>query len=149
MRIAVANDHIAVALKRHIADYLSNNGHEVEDLGTDSTERTDYPIYAEKCADAVVSGRAELGILICGTGVGMSIAANKHPGVRAVCCSEPYSAEMARRHNDANILCFGARVIGEATAEMICDAFLAAEYEGGRHQRRVDMINEADLRRTR
>lgn len=147
MQIAIANDHIAVALKRHIVGYLTEKGHKVEDLGTDSSERTDYPLYAEKCALAVTSGHAKLGILICGTGVGMSIAANKQPGVRAVCCSEPYSAEMSRRHNDANILCFGARVIGEATAEQLCDAFLGAEYEGGRHQRRVDMINSADKRR--
>ena len=140
MKLAIANDYIAVTLKRHIAEYLKTSGHEVIDLGTDSTERTDYPVWAKKCAECVTGGKADLGILICGTGVGMSIAANKHRGVRAVCCSEPYSAEMARRHNNANILCFGARVIGEATAEQLCDAFLRAEYEGGRHQRRVDMI---------
>lgn len=141
MKLAIANDHIALALKRHIVEYLKTSGHEVIDLGTDSTERTDYPVWAKKCAECVTGGNADLGILICGTGVGMSIAANKHRGVRAVCCSEPYSAEMARRHNNANILCFGAKVIGEATAEQLCDAFLSAEYEGGRHQRRVDMIS--------
>lgn len=144
MKIAIANDHIAVDLKRHIAGYLTEKGHEVEDLGTNSPERTDYPLWAAKCAAMIQNGKADLGILICGTGVGMSIAANKHRGIRAVCCSEPYSAGMARKHNNANILCFGARVIGEATAEQLCDAFLGSEYEGGRHQRRVDMIAEAE-----
>lgn len=144
MKIAIANDHIALGLKLHIAGYLREKGYEVEDLGTDSPERTDYPLFAKKCAEAVTKKRADLGILICGTGVGMSIAANKRHGIRAVCCSEAYSAKMARQHNDANILCFGARVIGEATAEEICDAFLEAGYEGGRHQRRVDMIAEAE-----
>lgn len=142
MKISIANDHVALEMKRHIKKYLETRGHEVTDFGTNLTERTDYPVWAKKCADSLQNGDSELGILICGTGVGMSIAANKLCGIRAVVCSEPYSAKMARAHNDANVLCFGARVIGEATAEEICDSFLSSAYEGGRHQCRVEMITE-------
>ena len=141
MKIAVGNDHIGVALKEHISRYLTEKGYEIVNFGTDSTERTDYPIYGKRVAEAVVRGECAFGILICGTGVGISLAANKVNGIRAVVCSEPYSAKLAREHNNANIVAFGARVIGEATAEMIVDAFLSAEYEGGRHQRRIDMIS--------
>ncbi len=144
MRIAIGNDHVALQMKYHIKAYLEEKGHEVIDLGTDSSVRTDYPIYGKKVADAVAGGACELGVLICGTGVGISIAANKVKGIRAVVCSEPYSAKLAREHNNANIVAFGARVIGEATAEMIVDAFLIAEYEGGRHQRRIDMISDIE-----
>ena len=140
MKIAIGNDHVAVAMKNHIKNYLEAKGYEVVNFGTDTEERTDYPIYGKKVADAIVSGECELGILICGTGIGISLAANKVKGIRAAVCSEPYSARLTRQHNNANIIAFGARVVGEATAEMIVDEFLSAEYEGGRHQGRIDMI---------
>lgn len=141
MKIAIGNDHVAVDMKDHIKSYLEEKGHTVVNLGTDSEERTDYPIYSERVSRAVLSGECELGILICGTGVGISIAANKIDGIRAVVCSEPYSAKLSRQHNNTNILAFGAKVVGKATAEMIVDEFLTASYEGGRHQRRIDMIS--------
>lgn len=140
MRIAVGNDHVALELKRHIVAYLQAKGHTVEDFGTNTAERTDYPIYGERAARAVVSGDCDRAIVICGTGVGISLAANKVRGIRAVVCSEPYSAKLAVEHNNANVLAFGARVIGTAMAEMITDAFLSATFEGGRHQKRVDML---------
>ena len=120
---------------------MTDKGYDVVNFGTDSEERTDYPIYGKKVADAVASGEYEYGILICGTGVGISLAANKVKGIRAVVCSEPYSAKLSRQHNNTNILAFGARVIGTATAEMIVDEFLNAKFEGGRHSKRVDMIS--------
>ena len=140
MKIAIGNDHTAVAMKNHITKYLEEQGHEIINFGTDSEERCDYPIYGKKVADAVASGQCERGILICGTGIGISLAANKVKGIRAAVCSESYSAKLTRLHNDANIIAFGARVVGEATAEAIVDAFIGAEYEGGRHQKRIDMI---------
>lgn len=140
MKIAMGNDHVAVDMKLHIKQFLEQKGHEVVDFGTNSTDRTDYPIYANRVARAVVSGACDKGIVICGTGVGISIAANKVKGVRAVVCSEPYSAKLSRQHNDTNILAFGARVVGVNLAEMIVEEFLNAEYEGGRHQKRVDLI---------
>jgi ribose 5-phosphate isomerase B len=111
------------------------------------TERTDYPRYASAVAQAIAAGEVDGGILICGTGVGISIAANKHPGIRAVVCSEPYSAQLSRQHNNTNILAFGARVIGLELAKMIVDAWLAAEFEGGRHQGRVDAIGAIEQQR--
>lgn len=141
MKIAIGNDHVAVDMKKHITKYLTDKGYDVINFGTDSKERTDYPIYGKKVADAVASGECEYGILICGTGVGISLAANKVKGIRAVVCSEPYSAKLSRQHNNTNIVAFGARVIGTATAEMIVDEFLNAEFEGGRHSKRVDMIS--------
>ena len=141
MKIAIGNDHVAVDLKKHIQIYLEAKGYEVINFGTDSQERTDYPIYGKMVAAAVVSGECDLGVLLCGTGVGISLAANKVPGIRAVVCSEPYSARLSRQHNNANIVAFGARVVGSATAEMIVDEFLAAKYEGGRHQKRVEMLS--------
>ena len=141
MKIAIGNDHVAVGMKNHIKSYLEEKGYTVVNFGTDTEERTDYPIYSERVARAVLSGECELGILICGTGVGISIAANKIDGIRAVVCSEPYSAKLSRQHNNTNILAFGARVVGNSLAEMIVDGFLEAEYEGGRHKRRVDMIS--------
>ena len=139
-KIAIGNDHTALEMKRHVVAYLSKKGHTVVNLGTDSEERTDYPIYGKAVAEAVKNGTCDLGVLICGTGIGISLAANKVKGIRAAVCSEPYSAEMTRRHNDSNIIAFGARVVDPDTAERIVDAFLEAEYEGGRHARRVDMI---------
>ena len=144
MKIVIGNDHVAVGLKNSITAYLENKGYEVINVGTDSEERTDYPIYAKAAARRLLGGECELGILICGTGVGISLAANKIPGIRAVVCSEPYSARLAREHNNANMLAFGARVVGTGEAEMIVDAFLSAKYEGGRHQRRLDMISEIE-----
>lgn len=144
MKIAIGNDHVGFRLKEHIRDYLAAKGYEMVDFGTDSEERCDYPVYGKKVADAVASGECDLGVLICGTGIGISLAANKVKGIRAAVCSEPYSARLSRQHNQANIIAFGARVVGEAVAEMIVDEFLAAEYEGGRHQRRIDMISEIE-----
>lgn len=140
MKIAIGNDHVAVEMKKHITTYLEEKGHEIVNFGTDSQDRCDYPVYGKKVAEAVASGDCERGILICGTGIGISLAANKVKGIRAAVCSEAYSARLTRQHNDANIIAFGARVVGEATAEMIVDEFLNTEYEGGRHQRRIDMI---------
>lgn len=146
MKIAIGNDHSAVELKEIISDFLREKGHEVLNLGTDTTESCDYPVYGEKVGRAVVSGEADLGIAICGTGLGISLAANKVKGVRACVCSEPYTAVMSRRHNNANVLCFGARVVGSELAKMIVEQWLAAEFEGGRHQRRVDLIMEIENR---
>ena len=141
MKIAIGNDHVAVEMKNHIIQYLENKGYTVVNFGTDSAERTDYPIYGERVARAVASGDCDLGVLICGTGIGISLAANKVKGIRAAVCSEPYSARLTRQHNNANIIAFGARVVGEAMAEMIVDEFLNAEFEGGRHQARIDMLS--------
>lgn len=146
MKIAIGNDHVAVDLKKHITKYLEDKGYTVVNYGTDSTDSCDYPIYGEKVGRAVASGECDLGILICGTGIGISLAANKVKGVRAAVCSEPYSARLTRQHNNANIIAFGARVVGQAMAEMIVDEFLNAEYQGGRHQRRVDMLTDIENR---
>ena len=144
MKIAIGNDHTAVAMKNGIVAHLEAKGYEVVNFGTDATDRSDYPIYGKRVADAVASGECDLGVLICGTGIGISLTANKVKGIRAAVCSESYSAKMTRMHNDANISAFGARVVGQATAEEIVDAFLEAEYEGGRHARRVDMITAVE-----
>ncbi len=140
MKIGIGNDHSALELKAEIIGFLKEKGHEVIDYGTNSTESCDYPVYGEKVARAVASGEVEQGILICGTGLGISLAANKVRGIRAAVCSEPYTARMARQHNNCNVLAFGARVVGAELAKMIVDTWLSTEFEGGRHQRRVDMI---------
>ncbi len=140
MIIAMGNDHSAVELKQEIKAYVEEKGYEVVDFGTNSTESCDYPVYGEKVGRAVAGGQADLGILICGTGVGISLAANKIKGIRACVCSEPFSAKLSRMHNNTNILAFGARVVGPELAKMIVDQWLEAEFEGGRHQRRVDML---------
>lgn len=140
MKIAIGNDHSALELKAVVIKHLEENGHEVVDYGTNTNESCDYPIYGEKVALAIKNNEAELGILICGTGIGISLAANKVPGIRAAVCSEPYSAKMTRAHNNANILAFGARVVGQDLAKMIVDAFINTKFEGERHQRRVDML---------
>ena len=147
MKIAIGNDHSAVELKNHISQFVEKMGHTVVNFGTDSSDSCDYPLYGEKVARAVTGGECDLGILICGTGIGISLAANKVKGIRAAVCSEPYSARLTRQHNNANIIAFGARVVGPAMAEMIVSEFLNAEYEGGRHQRRVDMITEIENKR--
>ncbi|AMB92716.1 ribose 5-phosphate isomerase B [Aerococcus christensenii] len=144
MKIAIGGDHVGQLLKPEIIEFLKKLGHEVKDFGTYTTERTDYPIYAKQVAESVVNGEYDKGVLICGTGVGISIAANKVKGVRAVCCSEPYSAKLSRQHNDTNILAFGSRVVGLELAKMIVEEWLSAEYEGGRHAKRVEMISEIE-----
>ena len=140
--IAVACDHGGYALKLEVIKYLEKNGFSYQDFGTDSMESADYPIFGEKAARAVASGACGRGLLFCGTGVGISLAANRVHGIRAVVCSEPYSAEMARRHNNANILCLGGRVVGPGLAEKIVDVFLHTDFEGGRHERRVAMLDD-------
>lgn len=144
MKIAIGCDHVGFELKGKVIEHLKEKGLEVVDFGTNSSERTDYPIYGEAVANAVVNKECDKGILICGTGVGISISANKVKGIRAVVCSEPYSALLSRRHNDTNILAFGARVVGLDLALMIVDAWLSGEYEGGRHARRVQMISDIE-----
>ncbi|MCQ4446685.1 bifunctional allose-6-phosphate isomerase/ribose-5-phosphate isomerase RpiB [Enterobacter cloacae] len=139
-RIAFGCDHVGFILKEDILAHLRARGIEVLDKGTWSPERTDYPHFASAVAQAVIAGEAESGILICGTGVGISITANKFPGIRAVVCSEPYSAQLSRQHNDTNVLAFGSRVVGLELAKMIVDAWLDAAFEGGRHQMRVEAI---------
>ena len=144
MKIAIGNDHGAVELKQHLVKYLEGEGHEVVNVGTDSAASTDYPIYAARVAKRVLSGECDKGIVICGTGLGISISANKIHGVRCALCSEPVSASLARRHNDANIVALGARTIGPVMAEEIVHTFLTTGFEGGRHARRVDMIMALD-----
>lgn len=141
MKLAIGNDHVAIEMKEEITRYLEEQGHEIVNVGTDSPERTDYPIYGEKVACMVASGEVDKGILICGTGVGISLAANKVQGIRAIVCSEPYSAQLSVQHNNTNVLAFGARVIGIETAKMIVDSWMNATFEGGRHQTRIDMIS--------
>ena len=140
MKIGIGNDHAAVVMKNEIAAYLEELGYEVVDFGTDSETSCCYAEYGEKVARAVAAKDVDLGILICGTGVGISLAANKVKGIRAAVCSEPCTARLSRQHNNANILAFGARIIGIETAKEIVKAWLDAEFEGGRHQTRVDMM---------
>jgi len=146
MKIAIGNDHVAVEMKKEITKYLQEKGYEVINFGTDSGESFNYPIAGEAVANAVAKKEVDYGILICGTGVGISLAANKVKGIRAVVCSEPYSARLSKQHNNTNILAFGARVVGSELAKMIVDEWLKAEFEGGRHQIRVDMITEIQER---
>ena len=146
MRIGIGNDHTALSLKSEIIAFLQEKGHEIIDYGTTTSESCDYPLYGEAVARAVAAGEIDRGILICGSGLGISLAANKVKGVRAVVCSEPYTAKMSRAHNDCKVLAFGARVVGAEMAKMIVDVWLNTEFEGGRHQRRVDMINAVEDR---
>ncbi len=147
MKIGIGNDHAAVDMKNEISEYLKEKGYEVVNYGTDSNESCDYPVYGEKVGEAVAQGDVDLGILICGTGVGISLAANKVEGIRAVVCSEPYTAKLSRQHNNTNILAFGARVIGIETAKMIVDEWLNAEFMGGKHERRVNMLMDIEKRK--
>lgn len=140
MKIVIGSDHGGFKLKEHLIAYLASRAIEVEDCGTYTEESVDYPEYAEKVANKVVAGEAKLGILVCGTGIGIGIAANKVKGIRAVMCSDVFSARMSREHNDANILSIGGRVLGVGPAELIVDTFINTPFEGGRHQRRVDKI---------
>jgi len=144
MKLAIGNDHVAVDMKKEIKEYLESLGHEVIDVGTNSTERFNYPVSGYKVARMVADKEVDGGVLICGTGVGISLAANKVKGIRACVCSEPYTAKLSKQHNNSNIIAFGARVIGIETAKMIVEEWLKAEYEGGRHQIRVDMIHEIE-----
>lgn len=144
MKLAIGNDHVAVEMKNEIKAYLQQKSIEVVDVGTNSTERFNYPISGYRVAKLVAAGEVDGGVLICGTGVGISLAANKVHGIRACVCSEPYSAKLSKQHNNTNIIAFGARVIGIETAKMIVDEWLGASYEGGRHQVRVEMIAEIE-----
>ncbi|MFL2138978.1 ribose 5-phosphate isomerase B [Desemzia sp. FAM 23991] len=144
MKLAIGSDHVGIELKPIIIEYVKELGHEVEDFGPYSTERTDYPKFGKKVAEEVANGNFDGGILICGTGVGISIAANKVKGIRAVVCSEPYSAKLSKEHNNTNIVAFGSRVVGSELAKMIVKEWLDAEFEGGRHANRVGMISDIE-----
>jgi ribose 5-phosphate isomerase B len=138
--IVIASDHAGVDLKARIVELIGEVGHDVRDLGPAGTTSVDYPDFAHAVAEAIAAGEAEWGVLICGTGIGMSLAANRHPQVRAALCHDAFTVEMARRHNDANVLCIGARSTGPGVAEQMVRIFLETTFEGGRHQRRVDLI---------
>jgi ribose 5-phosphate isomerase B len=140
MKLVIGCDHAGYELKAPVMEHLASKGYELIDVGTHSTASCNYPDYAYAVCEAIRKGEADLGILICGTGVGMSIAANKYKGIRAACVSDTFSARLTRQHNDTNVLCFGARVVGLGIACDLCDNFLEAEYEGGKHAKRVDMI---------
>ena len=144
MKIAIAADHTGVELKLEIIKYLQELGHEVSDFGTNSKESVDYPIYGKKVADEVAKGKYDGGVLICGTGIGISLSANKVKGIRAAVCSEPYSAKLSKMHNNSNIIAFGARVVGVDLAKMIVKEWTEAKFEGGRHSKRVELISRIE-----
>lgn len=141
--LIVGSDHAGLELKRELVAVAEGLGYAVRDVGTHTTDSTDYPDYAHRVAHAVAEGEG-VGLLVCGTGVGMSMAANRHPGVRAAACSNVYSTIMSRQHNDANVLCVGARVVGPGLAAEILKAFLRESFEGGRHERRIQKIEPSD-----
>ena len=141
MKIVIANDHAAVEMKRELVSYLQEAGHEVINMGTDIAESCNYAEYGERAARAVAAKEADCGVLICGTGVGISLVANKVKGIRAAVCSEATTARLVKQHNNANMIAFGARIVGMETAKDILDAYLGAEFEGGRHQKRIDLIH--------
>ncbi|MEX5515316.1 ribose 5-phosphate isomerase B [Pseudophaeobacter sp. 1A09344] len=143
-RIVLSSDHAAIDMRQAIAEHIEAQGWEVVDIGPTTPESTHYPKHGEAAAQKVASGDCDLGIILCGTGQGIMMAANKVKGIRCGVCSDPFSARMIREHNDANILSIGARVVGEGLALEIADAFLSAEFEGGRHATRVDMIKEIE-----
>ena len=143
-KLAIANDHAAIELKNEIMAHLKEKGYEVVNLGTDEHASCNYPEYGYKAAKLVAEGQVDGGILICGTGLGISLAANKVKGIRCCVCSEPYTARMSREHNNCNMLAFGARVVGPDLAKMIVDEWLSSEFLGGRHQTRVDMIMQIE-----
>jgi ribose 5-phosphate isomerase B len=147
MKIAIGNDHVGKELKEIVVEELNKRNIEIVDCGTNSTDRTDYPIYGEKVARLVSQGKVDKGIIMCGTGIGISIAANKVNGIRAAVCTEPYSARLSRQHNDSNILAMGSRVIGKELARMIINEWLDANFEGERHQKRVDLIKDIELKK--
>ncbi len=142
MKYYIATDHAGVVIKDSVKKMVEDLGHEIIDLGPYSTDRVDYPDYAHKLATAVLEDAGSFGILICGTGIGMSLAANKHHGIRAALCHDAYTAEMARAHNDANVLCFGERVVGIGVIESILKAWNSTNFEGGRHANRVAKIEQ-------
>lgn len=144
MKIAVGCDHGGLEHKNAIAEHLKERGFEVTDYGIYEQKSVDYPEIAQKLCDGIVNGNNELGILVCGTGIGMSIAANKVKGIRAAACSEHFSAKYTRLHNNSNVLCLGGRVIGVGTAIELADLFVDTQFEGGRHQRRIDMITDIE-----
>ncbi len=144
MKISIACDHGAFDLKERLKAHLAEQGHEVVDCGTSSLDSCDYPDFARPAAQMVADGTCDKGVVLCTTGIGVSITANKVRGVRCALCHDPLSAEMTRRHNDANVLAMGAQIIGGNLAERILDVFLSTEFEGGRHQRRVDKIMETE-----
>jgi len=140
MKFYIGTDHAGVDLKNWTVEYLREKGYEVEDLGPYTTDRVDYPDYANKVCEAVLADEGSQGILICGSGIGMSMAANRHKGIRAALCHDAYTATVARGHNDANVLCYGERIVGKGVAASIIDAWLAGSFEGGRHEQRVAKI---------
>ena len=144
MKISLGCDHGGYALKEHIKAYLESKGHEVVDCGTYSADSCDYPIFAKAAAEQVASGQCERGIVLCTTGIGISISANKVKGIRCALCGDPYVAEMTRRHNNANMLALGAGIVGRNLAERIVDVFLSTGFEGGRHERRVNLMMDIE-----
>jgi ribose 5-phosphate isomerase B len=144
MKFYIGTDHAGVELKDYTVELLTQKGHEVIDLGPYNKDRVDYPDYAHKVSNAVLENTTTQGILICGSGIGMSMAANRHHGIRAALCHDAYTATVAREHNDANILCFGERIIGKGVAESILDAWIAGSFNGGRHSGRIEKI-EGDI----
>lgn len=141
MKIAIASDHGGFELKEKIFNYLKEKNIDIVDFGTNSLESCDYPVFANKVCESVLNNGFDFGILICGTGIGMSIAANRHKGIRAACVSDTYSARLTKEHNNSNILCFGARVVGEGLAKDIVDIWLNTQYQGGRHEKRLQMLD--------
>ncbi len=144
MKIAIASDHAGLALKKEISESLTRLGHQLEDFGTHDNSSVDYPDFATKVARAVQGKQVDLGVLLCGTGIGMSIVANKYRGVRAAVCASEFTARASRAHNDANVLCMGERVVGPGLARAIAEAFVATPFEGGRHAKRVQKIADAE-----
>ena len=144
MKIAIGCDHAGFGIKNAVKAHVESKGYEVVDVGTYSADSCHYPVYANAVCEKILSGECALGILICGTGIGMSIAANKHKGIRAACCENTFSARMTRMHNDANVLCIGERVMGYGLACDMADLFVDTPFEGGRHQARVDDLNALD-----
>ncbi|MBQ8862082.1 MAG: ribose 5-phosphate isomerase B [Clostridia bacterium] len=140
--IALGADHAGYEYKNNLIDYLTENGYECIDCGTNSPESVDYPVHASRVCELVRGGKCDFGILVCGTGIGMSIAANKHRGIRAALCNEPESTAMTRHHNNANVLCLGARMISYEKALELTKVFLSTEFDGGRHERRVEMLDK-------
>ena len=138
--IAIASDHAGYALKESIKQYLSGLSIPYRDLGTNTTESCDYPLFADNVCNSILQGECSQGILVCGTGIGMSMAANRHQGIRAAVCTDEYCAKYTRLHNDANVLCLGARVVGEGLAQEIVQIFLSTPFEGGKHQKRIDLF---------
>lgn len=145
MKFYIATDHAGYALKSYVIELLQTKGHEVVDLGPTNDNRVDYPDFANKCSHAVLGDKGSFGILICGTGIGISVAANKNRGIRAALCHDAYTASMSRAHNDANILCFGERVVGKGVIESMIEAFCNTSFEGGRHSDRVNKIDGCQI----